>query len=81
MFYQAQKAKEKEENELLMEELDKNFLSVVQSKALLSLTEPGKMNALNALTNTTIANEQNKKDEFSAVQTLQTSNQVRVFLG
>lgn len=61
-----------------MEELDKNFLSVVQSKALLSLTEPGKMNALKALLNKTIPNEHNKKDEFSAVQTLQTSNQVRI---
>ncbi|EEF44971.1 nop14, putative [Ricinus communis] len=50
-FFKAQKAKDKEENEQLMEDLDKSFTSLVQSRVLLSLTEPGKMNALKALVN------------------------------
>lgn len=74
-FYKAQKAKDKEENEQLMEELDKNFTSLVQSRALLSVTEPGKMNALKALVNKSIPTEQVKKDVFSATQNLETSNQ------
>ncbi|KAK1551874.1 hypothetical protein Q3G72_006333 [Acer saccharum] len=56
-YFKAQKAKDKEENEQLMEELDKTFSSLVQSEALLSLTEPGKMNALKALVNKDIPNE------------------------
>lgn len=59
-----------------MEELDNNFSSLVQSKAVISLTEPGKMNALKALLNKNIPKENIKKDEFSDVQNLQTSNQV-----
>ncbi|KAK2636010.1 hypothetical protein Ddye_030802 [Dipteronia dyeriana] len=61
-YFKAQKAKDKEENEQLMEELDKTFSSLVQSEALLSLTEPGKMNALKALVNKDIPNEHLKKD-------------------
>lgn len=75
-FFQAQKAKEKDENERLMEELDKNFTSLVQSEALLSLTEPGKMNALKALVNKSIPNEQRKKDESSTTQKIENLNQV-----
>ncbi|KAK3222810.1 hypothetical protein Dsin_009835 [Dipteronia sinensis] len=56
-YFKAQKAKDKEENVQLMEELDKTFSSLVQSEALLSLTEPGKMNALKALVNKDIPNE------------------------
>ncbi|KAK0573762.1 hypothetical protein LWI29_013162 [Acer saccharum] len=56
-YFKAQKAKDKEENEQLMEELDKTFSSLVQSEALLSLTEPDKMNALKALVNKDIPNE------------------------
>ncbi|XP_048318626.2 uncharacterized protein LOC107429082 isoform X1 [Ziziphus jujuba] len=74
-YFKAQKAKDKEENEQLMEELDNNFSSLVQSKAVISLTEPGKMNALKALLNKNIPKENIKKDEFSDVQNLQTSNQ------
>ncbi|XWS69610.1 hypothetical protein CRYUN_Cryun04dG0193300 [Craigia yunnanensis] len=48
-YFKAKKARDKEENEQLMEELDKNFTSLVQSQVLLSLTEPGKKNALKAL--------------------------------
>lgn len=59
-----------------MEELDKNFTSLVQSKALSSLTEPGKMNALKSLVKKNISNDQVKKDGFSASQKLETSNQV-----
>lgn len=62
-YFKAQKAKEKEENEQLMEELDKSFSSLVQSKVLLSLTEPSKMNALNALVNKGIPNEHVKRDD------------------
>ncbi|GMY20175.1 nucleolar protein 14 [Fagus crenata] len=74
-FFKAQKAKEKDENERLMEELDKNFTSLVQSEALLSLTEPGKMNALKALVNKSIPNEQRKKDESSTTQKIENLNQ------
>ncbi|KAE8023109.1 hypothetical protein FH972_008853 [Carpinus fangiana] len=74
-FFKAQKAKEKDENEHLMEELDRNFTSLVQSEALLSLTEPGKMNALKALVNKSIPNEQRKKDESSRTEKLETINQ------
>lgn len=63
-MYQAQKAKDKEENEKLMEELDKSFTSLVQSQALLSLTEPSKMNALKALVNSSLPNEHVKKDDL-----------------
>jgi nucleolar protein 14 len=59
-----------------MEELDKNFTSLVQSEALLSLTEPGKMNALKALVNKGIPNEQRKKDESCRTQKIETINQV-----
>ncbi|CAH9117309.1 unnamed protein product [Cuscuta epithymum] len=41
-FFKAQKAKEKEENEQLLEQLDKNFTSLMQSKALVSLKQPYK---------------------------------------
>ncbi|KAA8529305.1 hypothetical protein F0562_033896 [Nyssa sinensis] len=67
-FFKAQKAKDKEENEQLIEQLDKNFTSLVQSEALLSLTQPNKMNALKALVNKSISNEYLKKDEASAPQ-------------
>ncbi|XP_065877793.1 uncharacterized protein [Euphorbia lathyris] len=70
-YFKAQKAKEKEENEHLMEELDKNFTSLVQSQALLSLTEPGKMNALKALVNKDIPIEHLKKGNISVAQKLE----------
>lgn len=59
-----------------MEELDRNFTSLVQSEALLSLTEPNKMNALKALVNKSISNEQSAKDHLSASQTMNNSLQV-----
>jgi len=58
-----------------MEDLDKNFTSLVQSEALLSLTEPGKMNALKALVNKSIPNER-KKDNSSTTQKIENFNQV-----
>ncbi|KAL5553582.1 hypothetical protein UlMin_040983 [Ulmus minor] len=74
-YFKAQKAKEKEENVELMEELDKNFSTLVQSKALLSFTEPGKLKALNALVNKSIPNEHVKKDESSVTQKFEISSQ------
>ncbi|KAJ6891366.1 nucleolar protein 14 isoform X2 [Populus alba x Populus x berolinensis] len=74
-FFKAQKAKDKEENEQLMEELDKSFTSLVQSQALSSLTEPGKMNALKALVNKDIPNEHVKKDELPVIQKPETFKQ------
>lgn len=70
---QAQKARDKEENEHLVEELDKDFTSLVHSEALLSLTEPNKMKALKALVNT---NEQSNKDHIPASRTIENSVQV-----
>ncbi|KAE8734586.1 hypothetical protein F3Y22_tig00000738pilonHSYRG00013 [Hibiscus syriacus] len=63
-FFKAQKARDKEENELLMEELDKNFTSLVQSQALLSLTEPGKMNALKALVSKSVPDGHVKRKSY-----------------
>ncbi|KAE8687351.1 Adenine nucleotide alpha hydrolases-like superfamily protein isoform 1 [Hibiscus syriacus] len=74
-FFKAQKARDKEENEQLMEELDKDFTSLVQSKVLLSLTEPAKMNALKALLNKSIPDEHVKKEEIPATQRAETSKQ------
>lgn len=73
-FYKAQKAKDKEENEQLVEELDKDFTSLLHSEALLSLTEPNKMNALKALVNKSISNEQSIKDRMAS-RTMDTSMQ------
>ncbi|XVF03153.1 hypothetical protein REPUB_Repub04eG0236300 [Reevesia pubescens] len=74
-YFKAQKARDKEENEQLMEDLDKNFTSLVQSQVLLSLTEPGKMNALKALVNKSIPNEHVKKEELPVTQRAETYKQ------
>lgn len=66
-FFKAQKSKEKEENEELMDQLDKDFSSLVQSDTLLSLTQPGKMNALKSLVNMGSSNELPKKAEETAL--------------
>lgn len=60
-----------------MEELDKNFESLVQSEALLSLTDPGKMNALKALVNKNVPGS--ASIESSALQKVETSMQVRLY--
>ena len=65
-IFQAQKAKEKEENEKFVEELDRKFTSLVQSEAVVSLTEPSKMNALKALVNKSVPNEFSNKNDSSA---------------
>ncbi|XP_042023391.1 nucleolar protein 14-like isoform X2 [Salvia splendens] len=62
-FFKAQKAKEKEESEQFTEQLDKDFASLVQSEALLSLTQPNKMSALNALVNSRNSNDNLKEEE------------------
>ncbi|MCE3217153.1 hypothetical protein HAX54_010666 [Datura stramonium] len=59
----AQKAKDREENDELTEQLDKDFTSLVNSKALLSLTQPDKINALKALVNRNVSVGNVKKDE------------------
>ncbi|GMH26188.1 hypothetical protein Nepgr_028031 [Nepenthes gracilis] len=64
-FFKVQKASEKEENELLVEQLDKDFTSSLQSQALLSLTRPDKINAVKALANQSIPKELIKKDHTS----------------
>ncbi|KAL1553306.1 nucleolar protein 14 isoform X2 [Salvia divinorum] len=61
-FFKAQKAKEKEESEQFTEQLDKDFASLVQSEALLSLTQPNKMSALNSLVNNRNSNDAAKKE-------------------
>lgn len=50
-FHKSLKAKGKEEDERLMEQLDNDFVSLAGSKALLSLTQPAKVTALKALLN------------------------------
>ncbi|KAF4353548.1 hypothetical protein F8388_024353 [Cannabis sativa] len=74
-YFKAQKAKDKEENEHLMEELDKNFTSLVQSKALSSLTDPGKMNALKSLVKKSIPSDQVTRDDCSTTTKWDFSNQ------
>ncbi|XP_060215058.1 uncharacterized protein LOC132641933 [Lycium barbarum] len=64
-FFKAQKAKDREENDELTEQLDKDFTSLVNSKALLSLTQPDKINALKALVNANISVGNVKKDEVA----------------
>uniref|UniRef100_A0ACD5V2I2 Uncharacterized protein n=1 Tax=Avena sativa TaxID=4498 RepID=A0ACD5V2I2_AVESA len=44
-FYKAQKAKEKEEDEHLVDKLDSDFALLAQTPALLSLTESARLNA------------------------------------
>jgi len=56
-----------------VEELDKDFTSLVHSEALLSLTEPNKVKALKALVN---SNEQSNKDHIPASRTMENSVQV-----
>lgn len=60
-FFKAQKAREKEENEKLVEQLDKDFESLVQSQAFSSLTQPNKMKALKSLVNPNFSQELGKK--------------------
>ncbi|GAB2280166.1 hypothetical protein Dimus_014803 [Dionaea muscipula] len=64
-LYKAQRAEVKEENEKLIEQLDKDFESLVQSESLMSLTRPGKMAALQALVNKSIPKELIEKDRIS----------------
>ncbi|CAN4122028.1 unnamed protein product [Withania somnifera] len=64
-FFKAQKAKDREEIDELTEQLDKDFTSLVNSKALLSLTQPDKINALKALVNKNISVDNVKKDEVA----------------
>ncbi|CAI9775189.1 unnamed protein product [Fraxinus pennsylvanica] len=67
-FFKAQKAKDKEENEQFIEQLDKDFASLVQSEALLSMTQPNKMKALKALVNKNISVYHAEKEGTSAAQ-------------
>ncbi|KAL2940753.1 Nucleolar protein 14 [Bienertia sinuspersici] len=65
-FFKEQKAREKEETVKLVEQMDKDFESLVQSDAFTSLTEPSKMNALKALVNPNFSKELGKKENMSA---------------
>lgn len=76
---QAQKAKEKEENEELIDQLDKGFASLVQSEALVSLTQPNKMRALNSLVNTGISNGGEKKEKPTSAPNKVSLQQVNFF--
>lgn len=65
--YQAQKAKDKEENVEFLEQLDNNFTSLVNSEALLALTDPTKINALKALVNKSTSDSSGKIDVVSSI--------------
>ncbi|XP_020093914.1 nucleolar protein 14 [Ananas comosus] len=65
-YYKAQKAKDREEDEHLMEKLDKDFESLAQSEALLSLMQPNKMNALKALLNKNDKIQTQKEGSFGS---------------
>ncbi|GAB2262460.1 hypothetical protein Droror1_Dr00003457 [Drosera rotundifolia] len=64
-LYKAQKVEVKEENEMLTEQLDKDFESLMQSESLMSHTQPGKLIALQALVNKSIPKEIMEKDQKS----------------
>ncbi|XP_038973090.1 nucleolar protein 14 isoform X2 [Phoenix dactylifera] len=63
-YYKAQKANDREEDEHLTEKLDTDFTSLAQTDALLSLTQPSKINALKALLNKSDG-IQSSKEAFS----------------
>ncbi|KAF6163850.1 hypothetical protein GIB67_024705 [Kingdonia uniflora] len=64
-YFKAQKAKDKEDNEDLKEQLDRNFTSLIPSEAFLSLTQPNKMIALKTLSNKGISADSIRKEEAS----------------
>ncbi|KAL5079771.1 hypothetical protein RYX36_008192, partial [Vicia faba] len=72
-FYKAQKAKDKEEDGDLVEELDKNFTSIAYTEAMLSITEPNKIKALDALVSNSKSNKKSDKDSLSATRTMDKS--------
>ncbi|XP_057961275.1 uncharacterized protein LOC131153166 [Malania oleifera] len=74
-YYKAQKAKDKEENEQFIEQLDKNFTSLTQSAGLLSLTQPSKMSSLRALVGKGIPDDQSTRDELPTTQNVDSSKQ------
>ncbi|KAL8052722.1 hypothetical protein ABFX02_05G024100 [Erythranthe guttata] len=65
-LFKAQKAKEKEENEQFNIQLDKNYDSLVQSKALQSLSQPNGIQAHKDLANSNILNVDAKEVTPSA---------------
>ncbi|KAK6931368.1 Nucleolar protein 14 [Dillenia turbinata] len=67
-FFKAQKARDKEENEQLVVELNIKFVSLVQSTVLQYLIQPDKMRALKAFINKSIQNDNMRKDESPTVQ-------------
>lgn len=58
-LYKMQKAKEKEEDAELKDQLDKDFAALAQSQALISLVRPKKVNAVNSA-----LHEKEKPDDF-----------------
>lgn len=62
-----------------MDELDKNFTSIAFSEAMLSLTEPNKIKALNALVNNSKSHEKSDKDSLSTTRTMDKSDKVPLF--
>lgn len=79
-LFQAQKAKDKEENEQLIDQLDKEFTSLVHSEALVSLTQPNKMNALKSLVNKSSSNDEPFKKEVASSEIKASNNLVNCFL-
>ncbi|XXG55503.1 hypothetical protein AAC387_Pa03g3161 [Persea americana] len=71
-FYKAQKVRDKEEDQHLLEQLDKDFTSLAESEALLSLTQPSKINSLKALLNKSNTKE---SEGFSALANRESSKQ------
>lgn len=67
-FFKAQKAKDKEENEEFIQQLDKDFSSLVQSQALSSLAQPKKMSALKSIVSNSISNDNVKKEDAPITQ-------------
>ncbi|KAF6135509.1 hypothetical protein GIB67_015362 [Kingdonia uniflora] len=77
-YFKAQKAKDKEDNEDLKEQLDKNFTSLIPSEAFLSLTQPNKMIALKTLSNKGISADSIRKEEAPTSLKKESVIQVRV---
>jgi hypothetical protein len=67
LLMQAQRAKEREEDEHLVDKLDNDFASLAQTQALLSLTESAKVKV-------------NKNDSSAGLTRKETFNKVILFL-
>ncbi|CAN1152348.1 Nucleolar protein 14 [Linum perenne] len=73
--FKAEKAKEKEENEKLMEELDQKFTSLEKSKVILSLMESANMDAAKPAVTLNLNKNEVTNDKLPTAKKLETPSQ------